>query len=70
MTSIVDFEQENVSWVVVFQYLTLEHMQSNVQGIVVVFWPICSQYSLFLPPENIRKPYGFLMFLGSKERVH
>ena len=24
----------------------------------------------FLPPENIRKPYGFLMFSGLRERVH
>ena len=22
------------------------------------------------PPENIRKPYGFLMFSGGRERVH
>ena len=22
------------------------------------------------PPENIRKPYGFLMFLGGRERLH
>ena len=32
--------------------------------------PIHSQYTLSLPPENIRKPYGFLMFLGVRERVH
>ena len=24
----------------------------------------------FLPPENIRKPKGFLMFSGGRERVH
>ena len=28
------------------------------------------QCILFLPSENIRKPYGFLMFSGSRERVH
>ena len=22
------------------------------------------------PPENIRKPYGFLMFSGGREKVH
>ena len=22
------------------------------------------------PPENIRKPYGFLMFSGGRERLH
>ena len=32
-------------------------------------WPICSQCTLSLPPESIRKPYGFLMFSGSTERV-
>ena len=31
--------------------------------------PIRSQCTLSLPPENIRKPYGFL-FLGGRERVH
>ena len=27
-------------------------------------------YTFSLPPENVRKPYGFLMFPGSRERVH
>ena len=31
---------------------------------------ICSQCTVSLPPENIRKPYGFLMFSGGRERVH
>ena len=30
--------------------------------------PICSQCTLFLALENIRKPYGFLMFSGVRER--
>ena len=34
------------------------------------FKPICSQCTLSLPPENIRKPYGFLMFSGGTEKVH
>ena len=29
-----------------------------------------SKFTLSLPPENIRKPYGFLMFAGATERVH
>ena len=33
-------------------------------------YPICSKFTLSLPPENIRKPYGFLMFAGATERVH
>ena len=32
--------------------------------------PILSQCTLSLPPENIRKPYGFLVFSGGRERVH
>ena len=32
--------------------------------------PICSQCTLSLPTENIRKPYSFLMFSGGRERVH
>ena len=31
---------------------------------------ICSQCTLSLLSENIRKPYGFLMFSGGRERVH
>ena len=31
---------------------------------------IRSQHTLSLPPENIRKAQGFLMFLGGRERVH
>ena len=32
--------------------------------------PIRSQCTLFLPTENIRKPYGFLMFSGGREGVY
>ena len=32
--------------------------------------PISSQCTLSLPPENIKKPYGFLIFSGARERVH
>ena len=32
--------------------------------------PICSQCIFSLPPENIRKPEGFLMFSEVRERVH
>ena len=31
---------------------------------------ICSQCTLSPPLENIRKPHGFLMFSGGRERVH
>ena len=31
---------------------------------------IRSQCILSLPPESIRKPHGFLMFSGVRERVH
>ena len=32
--------------------------------------PIRSQCTLSLPPENIRKPWGFLMLSGGRERMH
>ena len=32
--------------------------------------PICSQYTLYLLPQNIGKPYDFLMFLVGRERVY
>ena len=32
--------------------------------------PICSRCTLSLPLKNIRKPYGFLMFLGGRDSVH
>ena len=31
--------------------------------------PICSLCTLSLPPENIRKPKGFLIFSGGREKV-
>ena len=31
---------------------------------------LCPQCTLSLPPENIRKPYGFLTFWRGRERVH
>ena len=33
-------------------------------------YAICSRCALALPPENIRKPYGFLIFSVVRERVH
>ena len=32
--------------------------------------PIHSQCIFSLPPENIRKPYGVLMFSGGRKMVH
>ena len=32
--------------------------------------PVRSQGTLSLPPENIRKSYGFLTFSEGRERVH
>ena len=38
--------------------------------LVLANQPILSQCTLSLPPKTIKKPYGFLMFPGGKERVH
>ena len=35
-----------------------------------IYQLIYSQCTLSLPPENIRKPEGFLMFSGGSEKVH
>ena len=47
----------------------LELSVESLTGILPVnpFIPICT---LSLPPEKIRKRYSFLMFSGSRERVH
>ena len=39
----------------------------NVHDFFNLFAP---KYTLSLPPKNIRKPYGLLVFLGGRERVH
>ena len=36
----------------------------------ILCWPTCSQRTLSLTFENVRKPHGFLMFSGGRERVH
>ena len=42
----------------------------SANSVISLINPIFSQCTLFLPPENIRKPYGFLMFSGGRESVH
>ena len=39
-------------------------MLSNIR------YPIRSQCTLSLSPQNIKKVYGFLMFSGGRKRVH
>ena len=36
----------------------------------ILFQPICFQCTLSLPPENIKTPYTFLVYPGSRERAH
>ena len=43
---------------------------SKYMGIYWLVKPICSQLILSLPPGNIKKPYSFLIFPASRERVH
>ena len=42
----------------------------NYENLKIISKSICSQCTLSLPPENIRKPYSFQMFSGDRERVH
>ena len=50
----------------------LTHLLENIWDKLTVDYlrPICSQWTLSLPPENIKKPLGFLMFSRGRERVH
>ena len=56
-------------WIMVRILYVLMISLSN-QNVSRHLWPICSQCTLSVPPENIRKPYGFLMFSGSREGLH
>ena len=40
----------------------------NCEGVFNPF--VFNQDTLPLPPENIRRPYGFLLFSGVRERVY
>ena len=42
----------------------------EIETFFIIAEPVHSQCTLSLPPENIRKPQGFLMFSGDRERVH
>ena len=44
---------------------TLTYFSHSMQ-----YSPICFQCTLSLLPENIRKPYDFLMFSRGNEKVH
>ena len=46
------------------------HMNISYFEISASLLHICFQCTLSLLSENIRKPYGFLMFSGDRERVH
>ena len=48
-------------------------MRVNIKAnIEKKFWfpHICFQCTLSLPPENVRKPAGFMTFSGGRERLH
>ena len=52
------------------EHLIYVEFQSGVH-LVPLFNPfINAQYTPSLPPQNIRKPDGFLIFSGGRERVH
>ena len=52
--------------------LLLKYIFIVIELVVVfpLFLPIRPRYTLSLPPENIRKPYGLLMLSRGRERVH
>ena len=48
--------------------VTLESIDINKNVVMKLVNPLVLN-APFTPPENIRKPYSFQMFSGSKERV-
>ena len=42
----------------------------SANSVISLINAIFSQCTRFLPPENIRRSYGFLMFSGSRKSVH
>ena len=64
-------------WTSIFQFLWISCRLFKFQLLLVVIiytlafqiQSICSQCTLYLPPENIRKPY-VLLFPGGRERVN
>ena len=52
---------------------TCHDVKSEVNGMIFSRCVLTHSFPIYtfsLPPENIRKPYGFLMFSKGKERVH
>ena len=47
-----------------------EHRLEIGQDKMCLFNPFIPNAPFTYPPENIRKPFGFLMCLGAGERVH
>ena len=45
-------------------------LDSSKGGIRYKDFPITARYCLSIPPENIRKPLGFLMFLRGIDKQH
>ena len=43
---------------------------SRKQRNIIWFNPFIPNAPFLYPPENMRKPYGFRMFPGGRERVH
>ena len=61
-------EHNSLNCIIVY-HMESEFLPEN-NGIVKDSYLTRSQCTLSLPPENIRKPYGFLMFSESREKVH
>ena len=56
-----------------FLHSEKEYQNAATKFLSEYFWmskTIHSQCTLSLTPENIRQPYGFLMFSAVSERVH
>ena len=75
--SLVDIEtlMNTLNFAQLSAYLASVHFMCKINPSLLflrthLYQPFFSQCSLSLPPENIRKLSGFLMFSGDREKVH
>ena len=56
--------------ILLLPYSLFPCLQLIMGSLIDTYSPIAARYCFSLPPENIRKPLGFLMFSGDIEKQH
>ena len=68
--NLVKFTEEILNEIVHFLCSVWKMGRGLRSKILNLLNPFVPNASFLYPPENIRKPYGFLMFSGGRERVN